>query len=217
MIKHVGVHSQKKIVILFRKVPDEEHMCLVTYSDVIPRAIHDDLMRLVESPEGQAAKEFADVLNRNLLSDGRNVLQTLHRDGFIKKVPTNQVSVTPTSNSRVRLDELNRLIDQIALGGDAAARLANLDENVGMRKTSGTKTTSSDVSGEPAIVSSGDGVLSDTDIANLNLSQASTMRANAAQLIAEATRLETEARKFVKVAAKAKVKKTNATKEKTST
>ena len=30
MIKHVGKHNNQKIVILFRKVPDEGHMALVS-------------------------------------------------------------------------------------------------------------------------------------------------------------------------------------------
>ena len=31
--KHVGKHNNKKIVVLWRQVPNENHMALVTYSD----------------------------------------------------------------------------------------------------------------------------------------------------------------------------------------
>ena len=95
MIKHVGRHGDKKIVILYRTVHGEDHMCLVAYSDLLPRTYHDAVMKTLETPAGQQAKEFADALFRNLLPDGRNMLHTLHREGLIKKVPTNQVIVTP--------------------------------------------------------------------------------------------------------------------------
>ena len=91
MVKHVGKHNDKKVVILFREVPGEEHMCLVSYSDLLPRLIHDELMRTVESDAGQAAPEISEVLNRTYMANGGIILQTLHREGFIKKVPTKQV------------------------------------------------------------------------------------------------------------------------------
>ena len=58
MVKHVGKHNDKKVVILFREVPGEEHMCLVAYSDLLPRLLHDDLMRAVESDSGQQASDW---------------------------------------------------------------------------------------------------------------------------------------------------------------
>ena len=66
MIKHVGKHNSKKCVILFRTVPNEDHMCLVVYPDTLPRHIHDDLMAALESDSGQQAKEFSDYLFRTL-------------------------------------------------------------------------------------------------------------------------------------------------------
>jgi len=55
MIKHVGKHSNKRCVILFKTVPGEEHMCLVIYPDTLPRHIHDDVMTALESDSGQQA------------------------------------------------------------------------------------------------------------------------------------------------------------------
>jgi hypothetical protein len=85
MIKHVGKHNNQKIVILYRKVPEEDHMCLVVYSDLLPRMFHDEVMKTLESPVGQNAKEFSDVLFRTTLADGNNCLESLHRNGFIKR------------------------------------------------------------------------------------------------------------------------------------
>ena len=115
MIKHVGKHNNKRCIILWRKVPNEDHMCLVAYPDLMARHIHDDIMRYLESESGQQADQFSDYLFRVNLSDGENALNKLHVEGMIKKVPTNQVVVTPNNKSTVRLDELNSILN-VCLG-----------------------------------------------------------------------------------------------------
>ena len=80
MIKHVAKHNDKKAVILFREVPGETHMCLLCYSDLLPRMMHDEIMKTLESPAGQAAENFADALFRNVMADGRNTLEVLHKE-----------------------------------------------------------------------------------------------------------------------------------------
>ena len=56
MYKHVGRHGDKKVVVLFRQVPNEDHMTLLVYSDLLPRIYHDSVMTVLESPEGQQAE-----------------------------------------------------------------------------------------------------------------------------------------------------------------
>ena len=190
MIKHVGKHNSRKIVILYRTVPNEDHMCLITYSDAMPALIHTTVMEALESEMGQQAKEFADALFRKMLGDGRNCLNALHQEGLIKKVPTNQVIVTPTSNSSVRLDELNDILVKMEGGEEAKEKMADLDRNAGIR---GTTRQPKDV-GEPTMVNTTEaGVLSDVDIAKGLVDQASQMKAEATRLLAEAKRLENEA------------------------
>ena len=189
MIKHVGKHNNRKVVILFKTVPNEEHMALVAYSDSLPRIIHDAVMETLESPVGQQANEFSDALFRQTLADGRNCLSAMHQESLIKKIPTNQVVVTPTTNSSVRLDELNEILAKMKGGEDAVKRLSELDNNQGIKGTQ--KTTQRDV-GEPANVQSAD-VLTDEMLAAERLGQAQTMKAEAQRLIAEAARLEQEA------------------------
>ena len=203
MIKHVGKHNNRKVVILYRTVPNEEHMCLVTYSDVMPRVIHDSVMSCLESPVGQQAKEFADALFRQTMGDGRNALNTLHAEGLIKKVPTNQVVVTANAQSTVRLDELNDILKKMEGGDEAKQRMADLDKNSGIK---GTNREAKDV-GEPNMVNtaSSDGILSDEQIAQGLKEQAAKMKADAATLLAEAKRLEQEAKDM----APTKTRKTN--------
>lgn len=201
MIKHVGKHNNKKVVVLYRKVPGEDHMALVTYSDLLPRTIHDTVMETLESPVGQQSKEFADALFRQTMSDGRNCLQTLHAEGYIKKVPTNQVIVTPTASSQARLDEINEILDKMAMGEEAKSALEEIDANSGIK---GTREKAKDV-GEPEKVLEetpvvdegfGDGVLSDAQIAANLSEQAKQMKAEAKRLVEEAKRLEAEAKEL---------------------
>jgi hypothetical protein len=214
MIKHVGRHNNKKIVLLWRKVPNEDHMGLLVYSDMLPRLIHDEVMKALESPIGQNAKDFSDVLFRTTMADGRNALQVLHAEGFIKKVPCTQVLITPTTKSSVRLDELNNILDEMEKGEDAVKRLADIDNQAGMApkkrvregrevgmppnnqslsrtniNVDSNTTAAAYVKGKIA----DDAVLSDSDLAAQRVAQANDMRRQAEQLLAEAKRLDSEA------------------------
>lgn len=130
MIKHIGRHGDKKVAILFRTVPNENSMCLVIYSDLLPRTYHDAIMRVLESDVGQAAFELSDALFRNLLPDGRNILEVLHKEGLIKKVPTSQVIVTPDAKSSCRLDELNKIMEELGVKNENASAV-NMATNAG--------------------------------------------------------------------------------------
>ena len=132
MLKHIGRHGDRKVAILFREVPGEDHMCLVVYPETLPTHIHNSIMSTLESAPGQAAPNLADVLSRNLLPDGRAQLVALHQEGMIKKVPSNQVIVTPTPTSSVKLDEMNQIIREMETGESALKRLQELDASAGI-------------------------------------------------------------------------------------
>jgi hypothetical protein len=67
-------------------------------------------MSLIESDSGQQANELADILASRRFPDGTVMLQYLHANGHLKKVPTNLVIMTPSSQSSTPLDELNQMI-----------------------------------------------------------------------------------------------------------
>lgn len=188
MVKHIGKHNDKKVVILFREVPNEEHMCLVCYSDLLPRVYHDSIMKVVESELGQSNANLNEVLFRSLLPDGRNALQTLHKEGLIKKVPCNQVLLTPNSKSSVRLDEINSILKKMTEGGEAVKKMAELDAQTGVRDP---KKSTMDQAGS---------ALSDVALSANLQQQAAKMRAEAQGLLAEAARLEQEAQTFAATA-----------------
>ena len=160
-------------------------------------------MKALESQQGQNEKDLSNVLYRTLGVDGNNILQTLHSNGWLKKVPTNQVIVTPNSSSTIRLDELNKLLKELEQGEEAVKRMAELDSQRGMTGPRPRKPADKEVgvppntrAGEVQIPATNDGVLSDADLAAQRLSQAETMKRQAEQLLAEAKRLETEAKEL---------------------
>jgi len=201
MIKHVGRHNTEKVVVLYRTVPGEDHMALVAYSSKLPMMIHDEVMKCLESPVGQQAKEFSDALFRTTMADGRNALSALHDEGMIKKVPTNQVIITPQQGSQVRLDELNDIMKKMEAGEEAIKELADLDSQRGVRDPK--KAEPREV-GEPANTRSApaqvqapqDGALTDVDIAKGYRDQATRMQVEAKAMLAEAERLTKEASKL---------------------
>ena len=229
MIKHVGKHNNKKIVLLWRQVPNDAHMALVAYSDTLPRMIHDEVMRCLESAVGQNAKDLSDVLFRTVMGDGRNALEVLHRVGFIKKVPTSQILITPTAKSSVRLDELNGILDEMEKGEEAVKRMADLDTNAGLQtkkrrkegrevgmppNNSSVSRTNIDVDSTDSATAYLKGTMSDTDLAEQRISQAEKMKAQAEQLMAEAKRLMNEAKQLTPAKnVNTKTKKTTAAKK----
>lgn len=223
MLKHVVKHNQRRGVLLYREVPGEGHMCLLVYSDILPSMIHDEIMKVLESEVGQAAKDFADALFRHIMPDGNNCLESLHRNGHIQKVPCNQVIIQANAKSTVRLDELNEILNEMAKGDEAVKRLAELDAATGMsngirkkRVVEGrevgqpmnTLAKPVEIPATPTPVAS---VLTDADIAQNLLSQAERMKQQAASLLAEVARLTEEA---VALTPAVKVKKTNGPKTK---
>lgn len=207
MLKHIGRHGDRKVAIIFREIPGEDHMCLVIYPDVLPTHIHDTVMKVLESPAGQQENTLANALHRNLLPDGRVILEALHREGMLKKIPTTQVIVTPTATSSVKLDELNRLVKEMESGQDAAKRMAELDSNSGLvdpavkreqerefKRRQLEAAQRQQAAGEPVMPATD--ALDDKALASNMLAQAKKMEVEAQGLINEAARMKKEAERM---------------------
>ena len=208
MLKHIGRHGDRKVAIVFREIPGNDHMCLVIYPDVLPSHIHDSIMKVIESPVGQSENSLADALHRNLLPDGRPILEALHREGMLKKVASEHIIVTPTPTSSVKLDELNRLIRELETGSEAAKRMAEIDANKGIvapekKRQAEAEFKRKRLEAEQLQRQRGEqlqapptGALDDKALAANMLSQAKLMETEAKGLIAEAARLKKEAEKM---------------------
>jgi hypothetical protein len=156
-------------------------------------------------------------LHRNLLSDGRNILETLHFEKMIKKVRTSDVIVTPRPGATIRLDELNTMLNEMQKGSEAVKKMAQNDASRGLVdaptkraaeaefKRSQAQTTTSKMQ------ATANDALSDRDIAANMLSQAQHMELEAKGMIAEAARMKKEAeRMFPNVSVSTETKATTA-------
>lgn len=194
MIKHVGRIGDRKVAVVFREVPDQAHMALVLYTETLPAAWHDAVMRVIESPEAQMSESLGDVLFRSLLPDGRAMLQVFHQEGLLKKVQTEQVLLMPSSgHAGVRLDEINRIVNEMKTGEDAAKRLADLDAQAGLANRPPLRDAAGRKVNEPSPVVPSSVGLDDKALAINLLSQAAKMENEAKGLLAESQRLKEEA------------------------
>lgn len=188
-LKHVGKHGDRKVAIVFREIPGEPHMCLVTYTETLNQHIHDPLIRCIESDIGQHSESLSDALNRTLGLDGRPILFVLHKEGLLKKVNTENIVVTPNSQAKIKLSELNKILTEMKQGEDAVKRMAELDKSRGLqdptdvaRRMRESKTRDATV--QPLVANSND-ALGDQALANNLRQQAAKMAAEAKGLLAE--------------------------------
>lgn len=197
-LKHIGRHGDRKVAMLFREVPQEEHMCLVIYPDTLPAPWESAIMKVLESEVGQQAENFADALHRSLLPDGRVILETLHREKMIKKIRTSDVLMTPRADSSIRLDELNKMLNEMKQGEAAIKKLAESDASRGLvppeTKRAAEAAFKNQYVTPPA--QNNDGALSDRALAANMLAQAQRMEAEGKGLLSEAARMRKDAERM---------------------
>lgn len=202
-LKHVGKHGDRKVCILFRQVPGEDHMALVIYPEVLPAHWQDAVQRALESDVGQQAEQLADALHRSMLPDGRPILETLHRERMIKKVRTGDVIVTPTTSASIRLDELNKMLNEMKLGDDAIKKMAQNDASRGLVDPQVKRKAEAEFKAQQqaqtttqSFQAPQSGALDDRSLAANMLTQAQRMEAEAKGLVAEAARMKKEAERL---------------------
>jgi hypothetical protein len=180
-MKHVGKmkNNGAKVVIAYRTIPGDPLSALVVGTQALQDSYHDGLMSLVESDTGQQADELADVMSVRRFPDGSNMLQYVHANGYLKKVPTNGVLVTPDNKTNIPLDELNNIIAQQK--GVALEQLAIKDGSNSTIPTISEKSAKTETTPEV-----------DVEVAKVDLSPAE-MRSRADALYKEAAKLRKEA------------------------
>jgi hypothetical protein len=201
-IKHVGrmVKNQRKVIVAYRVVPGEPENCVVVTTENLDSADHDVLIKTVESDAGQQADEFAEVMTRTRLSDGRNMLAAFHTTGKMVKVPTESVELTPDTRTVVNLAELNNIIAEQK--GVTVGDLAMSDPKAGKRTAAQevadrqvvTETIDFDNPPAPATET----VLSDADLAAQYRSDADRLSKEAAALRRQAEDLVPTKKKVAK-------------------
>ena len=195
-MKHVGKmkNNGAKVVIAYRTIPGDPYSALVVGTQQLPDSYHDSLMSLVESDAGQQADELADVMSVRRFPDGSNMLQFVHANGLMKKVPTNAVLITPDTKSAIPLDELNNIIAQ-----QKGVRLEDLSVKDGSNSTVPTiveKTEEAPTSSSEEVVVESTANLTPTELR----SRADALYKEAAKLRKQADEIDPPKSKKVKKA-----------------
>ena len=179
-MKHVGKmkNNGAKVVIAYRTIPGDATSALVVGTNALMDSYHDSLMSLVDSDAGQQADELADIMAVRRFPDGSNMLQWVHANGHLKKVPTNGVLITPDNKTQVPLDELNNIIAQ-----QKGVRLEDLAIKDGSNSTISTMPKPAEKKAE---------VVTEEVSADFNLTPAE-MRSRADALYKEAAKLRKQA------------------------
>jgi hypothetical protein len=211
-IKHVGKHGDRKVAVVFRQLPGEEHMCLVIYTELLNQNVHDPLIQCIESDIGQSSDSLADALNRSYTKDGQIILQVLHREGMLKKVQTSTVMMTPSPNQHIKLSELNTILDEMSKGEEAVRKLADIDASRGLQDPKDVARRIREQKSANGVKNQSSDALGNSDLASNLRAQAAKMAAEAKGLMAESERLLTEA-----VALEPVVKETVTSEKKTRT
>jgi hypothetical protein len=156
--------------VVFREVPGDTSSCLIVETESLPQQYHDDLMTAVESESAQSDLDFYKYASRSSFHDGRNMLEALHLSGWLKKSSSGDITMLPTRDISIKLNELN-------------SQISDLD-NTG-------RTTSGDISGQAEVAETkSPGVLDDSQLANQMRSQAAYFQKEAQRLLAEAEALD---------------------------
>lgn len=115
ILNHVGQISDsgRKCIVAYKTLPGDAYNCLIIPTESLPDVYHDDLMNLVETNAAQSSFEMSEVLFRSTFRDGSNMLVSLHAKGYLHKVPTDKVVMTPNHQSSMVLSELNHQLAQI--------------------------------------------------------------------------------------------------------
>lgn len=190
-LKHIGKHADRKVAVIWKQIPGDDHMCLAVYTETLNQNIHDPLMACIESDVGQNSENLADALNRVYTRDGQIILQVLHREGMLKKLQTQAIVMTPAPNTTIRLNELNDLLNEMSKGEEAVKRLAEIDSSRGLQDPRDVARRVREA--QQASVPVTKDILGDNDLANNLRKQAARMSTEAQGLMAEAQRLLKEA------------------------
>lgn len=218
-LRHVGKQGDRKVAVVFREVPGDEHLALVVFTELLGQNIHDPLIACIESDIGQNSESLADALNRTFTKDGRQILQVLHQEGLLKRVSAEQIVMTPQPGTQIKLNELNKILNEMKAGEEAVKKLAEMDASRGLQDPADVarrmRNNNAPVQKTPPAVQASGDALGDQSLAKNLREQAERMSREAKGLLAEADRLLKEAN--VLDPASVEVTKAKKTKAKTKT
>lgn len=118
--RHVGTYNDKRCAVVLQ-LPENRLEVHILETESLPDQLHQQVMTLIESPQGQALTWIGDLFSRSVAFDGTNLLDTLYKHKFIQEVDVNKVFLTPTPNNPVNLGEVLRIADPQGMAATLAA------------------------------------------------------------------------------------------------
>jgi hypothetical protein len=110
--RHIGrlKNTDRKIVVIYMQIPGKTNSALIVDTDALPDQFHEYLMTVVESDVAQNTVNLADVLDRRPSPDaGINLMNSLHRRGFIRPEPVDNIIMFPRPNMPFPLSKIIEL------------------------------------------------------------------------------------------------------------
>jgi hypothetical protein len=211
VLKHIGRmanNKNTKVLVAFRTLPGESNMALVIPVANLSDSYHDAIMKVVEEDQAQTSFEFGEILFTRTFPDGRPMLQALRADEILRKVPTDQVEMTPTTVDVVGLHQLNTLIaeqkncavDDLYTFVSGAPKKSNATvEEIVEIKDLGRDIGEPNIPAAQPLKAGLNEALDDKSIARSYRSQADAMYKEAARLRKEADSLDPPQKKTTKV------------------
>ena len=125
-IRHIGSikNTGSDVIVVYRSLPDEADKCLVIFRDSIPEVFSHKILTFVNDI-GQRSVDLFEVMHEAGLLEGQNMLTTLYKHGMLKKYNTSEVVMRPGGNQTIRLDELNKIIDDERKMSDGKVKAFN--------------------------------------------------------------------------------------------
>ena len=108
LLRHTGriVNTGKRVAVIFMQIPDREDHALVVDTEALPPKVHQPLMKVLESIEGQQAQNLGELLGRRIMDTGDNMLSVLHAMGYLQPVNADLVVMTPRRGMEIPLKQV---------------------------------------------------------------------------------------------------------------
>ncbi len=138
--KHVGTHSRQKVFVIFPEIPGEEHMCLVTYPESLPKIAREEVEKVLNSAMGQQSPSLSDALFKHYMPDGMQCLGFLHQNALMKKVRCEDVTMVLNPQTTILLSELNKHIKTLNESKEAKNSLKGIVDEMVSNETPSVET-----------------------------------------------------------------------------
>jgi hypothetical protein len=107
--KHIArvTSTDERLVVVYMQLPEAANYALVISPDHLPPRFEQVVRSVLESPEGQAERDLANILGRRMFEDtGVSIMQALHSRGFLSRMPVSNITMYPAPGMPIPLSNL---------------------------------------------------------------------------------------------------------------